>query len=143
MRALPGEQSVTGGRSENRKRTIALAGRFTPEEAALVRAKAASCGGVSALIRHTTIDEPLPRLATGGETLARLLTEFGKLRGELGKHGSNLNQLTHYANMDRLLAGSVAAALEDFERSIRTLDELRLVTLQAMGRERNRKPPKA
>jgi len=130
----------TGGRSEKRQRTIALAGRFTPEEAALVRDKAASCGGVSAFIRHATIAEPLPRRAAGGEVLARLLTEFGKLRGELGKQGSNLNQLTHYANMDRVLAASIAAATEDVERGIRTLDELRLVTMQALGRERNRKP---
>ncbi len=74
--------------------------------------------------------------------IAKLLTEFQRHRAELGKQGSNLNQLTHYANMDRVLAASIADAADEVRRGINTLDELRLVALEAMGSEPNRKPPK-
>jgi len=129
-------------RSESRKRTIPLAGRFTPEEAALVRAKAKGYGAsVSNFIRQRTIDAPPPRRAAEREMLAKLLTEFQRHRAELGKQGSNLNQLTKYANLDRVLAASIAEAAEDVKRGIATLDELRLLTLQAMGHEPSRTPP--
>ena len=130
-------------RSEKRKRTIPLAGRFTPEEATIVRVKAKEYGGsVSNFIRQRTIDAPPPRRARKRALLAKLLTEFQRHRAELGKQGSNLNQLTHYANMDRVLAASVAEAAEEVKRGIDTLDELRLAALQAMGLEPNRTPPK-
>jgi len=130
-------------RSEKRKRTIPLAGRFTPEEALIVRAKATQYGGsVSSLIRHLTIGAPAPRHAAEREILARLLAEFARLRAEMGKQGSNLNQLTHYANMDRVLEASVADAVQNFNRGVDTLDELRLAALQAMGAERDRKRPR-
>src|ERR1700724_1286071 len=35
------------------------------------------------------------------EDVIRLLAELGKVRSELGKHGSNLNQLVHYVNTGR------------------------------------------
>jgi hypothetical protein len=129
-------------RSEKRITIKPRCARFTPEDDAALAKRLSDMGcSFAAMVKHDSLGKPLPRRAAGGEVLARLLTEFGKLRGELGKQGSNLNQLTHYANMDRVLAASVAAALEDNERGIRTLDELRLVTLQALGRERNREPP--
>jgi Bacterial mobilisation protein (MobC) len=129
-------------RSEKRQTTKPRCGRFTPEDdrAVAERLKALGCS-FAAMVKHDSLGKPLPRKAAGGEILARLLTEYGKLRGELGKQGSNLNQLTHYANMDRVLENAIAAAVAEVEQGIRTLDELRLVTLQAMGRERNRKPP--
>jgi hypothetical protein len=131
-------------RSEKRKRTIPLAGRFTPDEAVLVRTKAKEYGGsVSNFIRQRTIDAPPPRHAAEREILAKLLTEIQRHRAELGKQGSNLNQLTHYANMDRVLAASIADATEEVKRGVATLDELRLATLQAMGSEPKRKPPRA
>lgn len=129
-------------RSEKRKRTIPLAGRFTPEEADLVRTKAQAYGAsVSNFIRQRTIDAPPPRRAAERELLGKLITEFQRHRAELGKQGSNLNQLTKYANLDRVLAASIAEAAEDVKRGIETLDELRLAVLQALGHERDRKPP--
>ena len=128
-------------RSEKRQRTVALAGRFSHEEAAQVRNKAQAYGGVSALIRHLTLQTPAPRHSTDRKAVARLLAELGKIRAELGKSGSNLNQLAHYANMDRYLTGSVGSAIEEHEQAIRTREELRLACMQGLGFERSRKPP--
>jgi hypothetical protein len=129
-------------RSEKRQRTILLAARFSPAEAEAVRAKAEPCGGVSPYIRHAALGGQLPRHVADRAAIARLLAELGNIRSELGKSGSNLNQLAHYANMERWQANSIAAAIEEHDQAIRTLQELRLVCLQALGQERNRKPPK-
>ena len=134
-------------RSEKRKRTIPLAGRFTPEEAALVTARAKEYGtSVSGYIRQRTIDAPPPRRAADRSAIAKLLTEFQRHRAELGKQGSNLNQIAYRYNVSEGrptggIEGALLAALDDFKRSVDTLDELRLVALQAMGSEPNRKPP--
>lgn len=128
-------------RSESRRKTIPLAGRFTPEESIIVRNKAKACGGVSAFIRHVTLDEKTLRHVIDRDAIAHLLDALAGVKAELGKSGSNLNQLTKYANMDRLLANSVAATIEEHGQAIRTLQELRLACMQALGYERNRKPP--
>jgi len=129
-------------RSERRKRTITLAGRFTPEESVIVRSKAQACGGVSPFIRHLTLDTPAPRHVTDRDAINHLMEALAAIKAELGKSGSNLNQLTKYANMDRVLANSIAAAVEEHGQAIRTLQELRIVCMQALGFERQRKPPK-
>jgi len=141
-----GEQHMTGKkRSEQRRRTIPLAGRFTPEEAAEVRAKAEAWGAaVSAFIRHATIDASLPRHKVDKEAAARVLTALGDIRAELGKSGSNLNQIAYHLNAGRpgdIMEGSLAAAIAEHGQAIRTLEELRLVCMQVLGFERNRKTP--
>ena len=131
-------------RSEKRQRPVTLAGRFTPEEAAAVRAKAADAGGVSALIRALTLDVPPPRHKADKDAIARLSGELGRIRSELGKSGSNLNQIAYHLNAGRpgdITEGALAAALQEHEQVIRTLEELRLACLQALGQERKRKPP--
>ena len=55
--------------------------------------------------------------------------------------------MTTTAATDADAAGSgahprFAAALEELDQAVRTLDELRLANLQAIGFERKRKPPK-
>jgi len=127
-------------RSEKRQRTIPLAGRFTPAEAEAVRAKADACGGVSAFIRHATLGAKLPRHVADREAINKLEVELAKIRAELSKSGSNLNQLTKYANMDRLLANSIAAAIEEHNETRRELLEWRTLLMQAVGEERKRKP---
>ncbi|HZQ93837.1 MAG TPA: hypothetical protein VFA67_02430 [Candidatus Sulfotelmatobacter sp.] len=134
---------MTTKRSEKRQKTIAMAVRFTPEEAAILRAKAGEAGGVSAYIRHCALAAPLPPRTAERQTLNQILTEFQRHRGDLGKALSNLNQLTHYANMSRTLENSIFETIHEIERWIDTVEsEIRLSLLQALGKERSRKPPK-
>ena len=127
-------------RSEKRQRLLVVAARVTPAEKAKAEARAAPFGGISAMIRHFALDEPLPRHAAEAEVLTRLLAVWQGYRGDFGHALSNLNQLTKYANLDRVLEASIAEAAQEVMRGIATLEELRLVTLQDMGYERKRKP---
>ena len=132
-------------RSEKRQRSVTMLARFTPEESAVVRQKAEVCGGVSAFIRHLTLEAPLPRHRVDKQAIGRLLAELAKVRAELGKSGSNLNQIAYHLNAGRpgdVQYGALEAAIAEHEQAIRTLEELRLACLQAMGFERDRKPPK-
>ena len=132
-------------KSEKRQRLLVVAARVTPAEKAKAEARAAPFGGTSAMIRHFALDEPLPRHALETEILAKLLLVWQGFRGEFGHSMSNLNQLTKYAHLDRVLVASISEAVEDMKRGIATLEELRLVTLQDMGYERKpkkAKPPK-
>jgi hypothetical protein len=55
--------------------------------------------------------------------------------GDLGKIGSNINQIAYHLNAGRpgdVVEGSIAA-------SLRELDEWRTALMQAIGAERNRK----
>jgi Bacterial mobilisation protein (MobC) len=59
---------------------------------------------------------------------------IARLLGQLGKIGSNINQIAHYLN-----AGRPLNRLEDsIELALRDLAELRIVCLQALGQERRR-----
>ena len=153
MRALPGalaaprgEQIMTGKkRSEKRKTPAIRKARFTPEEAARFDALAEEYGGASAFIRNRTLNAPLPRHKVDKGAVTRLRTELAKVRAELGKSGSNLNQIAYHLNAGRpgdIMDGALASALAEHEQAIRTLEELRLVILQSLGFERDRKPPK-
>jgi hypothetical protein len=57
-----------------------------------------------------------------------------RVLAELGKIGSNINQLAKYANMGRYQESSIELALRD-------LAELRLVCLQALGYELDQPGP--
>lgn len=144
-----GEQTVTDKkkRSEKRHATEIRQARFTPEEAAEFDKKAEAFGGDSAFIRNRTIGGPLPPRATDRTEIIRVRGELAKLRAEMGKIGSNLNQIAYRYNISEgrptgNIEGALLSALEEYEQAIRTLDELRLVNLQAIGFERKRKPPK-
>ena len=149
-----GEQTVTGPpdkpgkkRSEKRKRTVLRPARFTPDEAKKFDAKAVPYGGVSAYIRFLAIDNKLPPRAAERSEIVRVRGELAKLRAEFGKIGSNLNQIAYRYNLSEgrptgNIEGALLTALEELDQAIRTLDELRLANLQAIGFERKRKPPK-
>lgn len=126
-------------RSEKRQRTILLAARFTPAEARTVREKAEACGGLSSYIRSVVLGSRLPRHIADRKEIGRLVAELARIRAELGKSGSNLNQLAHYANMDRWQANSIADAILAHEQAIRTLEEMRLACMQALGLELERR----
>lgn len=128
--------------SEKRQRTVIIQSRVGPEERATVQAKADAAGvSISELIRYAVLNYRLPRSRIDRQAVSLLLNKFQNFQGDMGKIGSNINQLAHYANMERWQANSIAAAMEDFMRAVRTLDEIRLECLQAIGSERNRKPP--
>jgi hypothetical protein len=146
MRALPGAAAMSAHGSNKRKRTRVLSARFNDQEAAAVRSMADKRGeSVGTLLRSTLLGVPPPprsvrKPPVESESVAKLLAEFQKIRAELGKSGSNLNQLTHYAHLDRYQPGSIAVAVEEHRECIRTIEEMRLWCMQALGAERNRRP---
>jgi hypothetical protein len=135
MRALPGacaeEQNMTGKkRSEKRQRTVLRPARFTPEEAARFDAKAKPYGGASAFIRYIALDHSLPRSKVELQMLSKVLAEIGKI-------GSNINQIAHRYNItEGLPSGNIEGALE---AALNELLEWRMALMQALGYERNRK----
>jgi hypothetical protein len=139
MRAQPGayagaeEQNMTGKkRSEKRLRTVLRPARFTPEEAARFDAKAAPYGGASAFIRYVALDKPLPRSKVEMQQLAKVLAELGKI-------GSNINQIAYRYNItEGRPSGNIEGALE---AALTELLEWRMALMQAIGAERSRKPP--
>jgi Bacterial mobilisation protein (MobC) len=113
--------------TEKRQRNNVLQTRANDEERDAIKARADRVRlTVGTLLRQLALSLPLPARAVRHtrleiETLVRVL-------GELGKIGSNLNQLTKYANMGRVLEGSVLSALREVE-------EMRLPLMQALGKE--------
>jgi hypothetical protein len=141
MRAQPaickahrGEQNMTGKkRSEKRQRTVLRPARFTPEEAARFDAKAAPYGGASAFIRYLALDHPLPRSKVELQMLSKVLAEIGKI-------GSNINQIAHRYNMaEGRPSGNIEGALE---AALNELLEWRMALMQAIGAERRPKSPR-
>jgi Mobilization protein NikA len=111
--------------SEKRQRTRILTVRVTPHEEAIVRQKALAHGqSVGALLRASLLHVRLSPSRIEQQAVARLL-------GQLGKIGSNINQLAHYAHIGRYQENSIELALRD-------LGELRIVCLQALGKEPRR-----
>ena len=130
---------------DHRLRTHQINVRFTPDEAALLQGKAAAQGvSLGALLRNALLSIPLPRRrprpAADHKLLAQLIGDLATIKAELGKHGSNLNQLAYQANARRLpptFASDLAAALEAMDEQNRTLLELRDGCMRAFGLERN------
>jgi hypothetical protein len=114
--------------SEKRQRTTIVTMRISPQEAATIRQLAQNRGEtVSAMMRSALLHNR-PRLARIDlQAVARLL-------GQLGKIGSNINQIAYHLNAGRP-GDRVEGRLED---ALRDLSELRLVCLQALGKEPRR-----
>jgi mobilization protein NikA len=139
MRVLP---EARMSRSNKRRRPAILRARVSPEEKKLAEKKARTMGSMSALFRAAVLGYTPPRLADR-DVLVKQLGEWAALRAEVNKVGSNLNQIAHHLNAGRpgdRVGGALSAALEEYENAIRTLDELRLVNMQAMGLEREPRP---
>ena len=120
-------------RSEKRQRTVLRPARFTPQEAAAFDKKAEAYGGASAYIRFLALEKPLPRSKVEIELLAKVLAELGKI-------GSNINQIAYRYNVtEGRPAGNIEGALE---AAINELLEWRTALMQSLGYERPRKPPK-
>lgn len=114
--------------SEKRQRSRILTVRLTPQEAATVRQKAQTHGqSVGALLRASLLHVRLHPSRIDHQAVARLLAQLGKI-------GSNINQIAHHLN-----AGRPGDRIEgSLEEALRDLGELRIVCLQALGKEPRR-----
>jgi len=114
--------------SEKRKRTRILSMRFNDEEAAAIFRMAQSRGqSVAALVRSNVLGIRSRPSRVDLQAVARLL-------GQLGKIGSNINQIAYHLNAGRP-GDRVEGSLEE---ALRDLSELRIVCLQALGKEPRR-----
>jgi Bacterial mobilisation protein (MobC) len=139
--------------SENRQRTKIIPVRVNAEEYALITKVANATGqSAAALVRSALARIPLPRTRLPkavDKLVARFLGGAAKvadplwaLDAQLGKIGSNINQLTHYAHMDRVMEASIMSALAEFneasarvKEALRDVDELRTEGMHVLGLE--------
>jgi len=126
---------MSGSGSQKRKLTARIAVNCTAEQKAIIRAKSDAAGySTSALCLNILLGVPLPSRrhpSVDTQLLAKVLAELGKI-------GSNINQIAHHLNAGRpgdVMEGSVDAAMNE-------LLEWRMALMQALGYERNRKEPK-
>ena len=134
---------------DKRQRPLTVAARVSAGELTEIRAKA-DAGGVSVgdMIRHAALGASLPvrrqrRSRTDLQPVAALLQTAGDLAAELGKQGSNLNQLAHQANADRIppdFGRDLRQALAANEEALRALLEIRTACMEALGFERGDDP---
>ena len=130
----PGETHMSGG-SNKRKRTKFVIARLSDEEHAAISALADKSGlSPGAMVRQTLLHiaphTSMRRPSVDTKLLAKVLAELGKI-------GSNINQIAYHLNAGRpgdVMEGSIEAALNE-------LLEWRMALMQALGYERNRKPP--
>ena len=132
--------------SEKRQRSVIIQSRVAPGERATIKAKADATGiSISELIRYAVLNYRPPAARIDRQAVNLLLAELAKNRAEVSKAGSNLNQIAYHLNAGRpgdVMDGSIGAAIAEFDEAIRTFQELRLACLQALGFERDRKPPR-
>lgn len=120
--ALP----ASGHGSEKRARTIHLGVRLTPEERAQIERAAESSGlSTGSYARLVLLGTPGPRQVRRPQVDR---AELGRLLGEIGRVGNNLNQIAHRMNTgvptDRPALLVILASLVDVRNAI----------LQALGR---------
>jgi len=127
---------MTTGRSGSQKRrtTARIAINCTPAQKAEIMKKIDATGlSPSAMCLAVLLDVPLParrRPSVDTQLLAKVLAELGKI-------GSNINQIAYHLNAGRpgdATEGSIQAAMTE-------LLEWRTALMQSLGYERNRKPP--
>ena len=114
--------------SETRQRNRIYTVRFTAAEADTIQRKAAEHGhSVAALLRSSLLHIRLPHSRVDRQHVARLLAELGKI-------GSNVNQIAYHLNSGR----PPERVYNTLELALRDLGELRLACLQAIGMEPRR-----
>lgn len=114
--------------TERRQRTKLLQIRLTPDELAEIEAQANRAELTPAsFARSVLLSAPAPRARRRPSIEAETL---GRLLGDLGKVGSNLNQIAHHLNAGRteVSPAALAAALSD-------VADLRAAIMTAMGRK--------
>jgi hypothetical protein len=109
-------------------RTQFIAVRCTITERAAITEKATQAGlAVGAYLRRQALGTPGPRAVRKPPVERK---ELARLLGWLGKLGSNVNQLAHGFNRDRLLPG-----LPEMLAIRREVGEMRAALMKALGRD--------
>lgn len=145
--------------SQRRRTTRRVKVNCTPEHhAALFKLAQANGQSLSALALNALLNVPLPRARlprVNDKLMLRFFAEIARARdalksseAELGKSGSNLNQIAHVLNTDRpperimnLLEATLQAheeVVQEHKQAVRDLEELRTAAMNAMGLELNR-----
>jgi len=117
---------MTSG-SEKRIRRRMLSARFDADEYAVIESAAERAGlTVSSYARATLLGAPTPRQVRRPTAERR---ELARLLGELGKIGSNLNQLAKAMNTGILVYDN------EIDAALGGLGQVRDAILRALGRE--------
>ena len=127
--------------SEKRQRTTIVTMRINPQEAAAIREIARTRGeSVSALMRSALLRSRARPSRLELQALAQVRTGLGALTGAVNKVGSNFNQFAREVNRGREpRVDSFVAEWEEFKAMFdRDMAELRIVCLQALGKEPRR-----
>ena len=112
--------------TEKRQRTRLKAIRLSPDELAAIETAAERAGmTVGAYMRSVVLAAPVPRQSRRPPVERRALAQ---LLGQIGKLGSNVNQLAKYGNLGRLIEDRhLAEAAAD-------IAALRAAVMDALGR---------
>jgi hypothetical protein len=127
--------------SEKRQRTTIVTMRINPQEAAAIRRIAQTRGeSVSAIMRNALLRSRTRASRIDLHALAQLRTALGSLTGAVNKIGSNFNQFAREANRGREpRVDSFVAEWDEFKTMFdRDMAELRIVCLEALGKEPRR-----
>ena len=112
--------------SETRKRNKLVALRLTDEEHEAIHQRCDDYGvSIGQLVRVQCLEQPMPkrrvrRVAPDAQAVARLL-------GEVGKVGSNVNQIARHLNQGD------AVELDELRHALDTVSALRDGCLKALG----------
>jgi hypothetical protein len=156
MRPSPGGFAMSSG-SQKRQTTARIAVNCTPAQKAAIAAKSAATGlSPSALCLAVMLDAPLPvrrrNPTVNQQAMTRYFGNTAKLSdalrdqlAELGKSGSNLNQIAYMLNSGTAparIAALTEAAIQEHRTLIETcqaamedLKELRTMGMDALGLE--------
>lgn len=117
-------------KSEKRQRTVSFTVRLLPEEKELLDEKAAHAGlKLAGYVRECCLGSAGKKSQRQSSLDRQALSQ---LLGELGKIGSNLNQLAKRANTD----GFHAVSPEHLKEGISAISDLRAVTLEVLKQTR-------
>jgi hypothetical protein len=131
--------------SEKRQRTSIVTMRINPEEAAAIRRIAQKRGeSVSSIMRNALLRSRTRASRLDLAAVAQVRTALGSLTGAVNKIGSNFNQFAREVNRGREpRVDSFVAEWDEFKAMFdRDMAELRIVCLEALGKEprRSRSP---
>ena len=130
--------------SEKRQRTSIVTMRINPEEAATIRRIAQRRGeSVSSIMRNALLRSRTRASRLDLEGVAKVRTALGALTGAVNKIGSNFNQFAREVNRGREpRVDSFVAEWDEFKAMFeRDMAELRIVCLEALGKEPRRSTP--